>query len=249
MGFLISIVEDDLLHQSVLDQWKLCKVIRRYKQSAVSRKEYQLWRLRHRWQALGNTINDLMLYHIHIGQIRVKNMERRIHLCRSRAKNPTTVVMVSPAIMKDPPTAVTMVSPDISKSHEFNLDIEETECSQIFVCRICREGGDLIQPCLCRGSVGYIHIDCLKIWVFSSSNQKSRRYYCELCSYPYIPNVREKLETASEGAACIQMQGNMCKWRCFSCTQGQISAIIIALAILIVTLVLLVLLLAKQSKS
>ena len=32
-------------------------------------------------------------------------------------------------------------------------------------CRIClEEGGDLISPCACKGTTGYVHSECLEKW-------------------------------------------------------------------------------------
>lgn len=51
-------------------------------------------------------------------------------------------------------------------------------------CRVCRSGEEenrpLIRPCLCTGSIGYVHQDCLETWL-SHSNKQS----CELCSIKY----------------------------------------------------------------
>ncbi|KAJ0249645.1 hypothetical protein HA466_0151080 [Hirschfeldia incana] len=66
------------------------------------------------------------------------------------------------------------------------------------LCRICRSpeepGNPLIHPCSCRGSIKYVHQDCLLLWL-------NRRGYkqCEVCgrSYSYVPvysdNAPERL--------------------------------------------------------
>ncbi|KAK6625010.1 hypothetical protein RUM43_005301 [Polyplax serrata] len=51
------------------------------------------------------------------------------------------------------------------------------------ICRICHEGEryePLLQPCLCKGSVGCVHASCLKVWLEQSNTSR-----CELCNYPY----------------------------------------------------------------
>lgn len=55
------------------------------------------------------------------------------------------------------------------------------------MCRICHEGdaaaeelGRLFSPCLCRGSVRFVHIECLNEWRRLSSNPNSY-YECETC--------------------------------------------------------------------
>jgi hypothetical protein len=50
-------------------------------------------------------------------------------------------------------------------------------CNAIFVVhgRICfcgPEEGRLISPCLCKGSMKYVHLDCLQHWRQTSSNSK-----------------------------------------------------------------------------
>lgn len=52
-------------------------------------------------------------------------------------------------------------------------------------CRVCRgneeEGRALYHPCLCTGSIGLVHQDCLEQWL-----QHSRKDKCELCSTKYL---------------------------------------------------------------
>ncbi|KAG5419583.1 hypothetical protein I9W82_003351 [Candida metapsilosis] len=59
------------------------------------------------------------------------------------------------------------------------VDIEHT-------CRICRMEGTpsepLYHPCKCRGSIKYIHQDCLMEWL-KHSNQSSEK--CDICNTPY----------------------------------------------------------------
>ncbi|KAJ4486038.1 hypothetical protein J3R30DRAFT_3365990 [Lentinula aciculospora] len=58
-------------------------------------------------------------------------------------------------------------------------------------CRICLDGTDaeeelgrLIRPCLCRGTISYIHVKCLQRWRNSSQNQ-SAFFRCGMCGYSY----------------------------------------------------------------
>lgn len=81
-------------------------------------------------------------------------------------------------------------------------------------CRICLEEGkelnfeenklneeDILNPlicaCKCKGSLAYIHQECLKSWIFSNyniSNFKAAR--CELCSSKYVSfNLNESNNT------------------------------------------------------
>ena len=53
-------------------------------------------------------------------------------------------------------------------------------------CRVCRGGPDLplrplFSPCLCSGSIGLVHQDCLEQWLLHS-----RKDTCELCSTKYM---------------------------------------------------------------
>jgi len=55
------------------------------------------------------------------------------------------------------------------------------------MCRICHAGedeGKLISPCKCKGSIKYVHIDCLDRWRKVSQNSKSY-FQCENCHYKY----------------------------------------------------------------
>ncbi|KAK6114575.1 RING-variant domain family protein [Brugia pahangi] len=50
------------------------------------------------------------------------------------------------------------------------------------ICRVCRSAGDsaLYYPCLCTGSIKYVHQDCLLEWL-----KYSKKEVCELCSHKY----------------------------------------------------------------
>ena len=55
------------------------------------------------------------------------------------------------------------------------------------VCRICFSGseeGRLIRPCLCSGSMQYVHVHCLNEWRTQSANPRSF-YECDQCNYKY----------------------------------------------------------------
>ncbi|CAE7341536.1 marchf4, partial [Symbiodinium pilosum] len=54
-------------------------------------------------------------------------------------------------------------------------------------CRICfggTESGRLISPCLCSGSMRFVHLDCLNMWRSSSVNPQSA-YKCDQCNFEY----------------------------------------------------------------
>lgn len=52
------------------------------------------------------------------------------------------------------------------------------------ICRVCRSEGSpdrpLFYPCVCTGSIKYIHQDCLVQWL-----RYSRKEYCELCNHRF----------------------------------------------------------------
>ncbi|PVD21136.1 hypothetical protein C0Q70_19302 [Pomacea canaliculata] len=53
-----------------------------------------------------------------------------------------------------------------------------------YICRVCRCEGTsdkpLYYPCVCTGSIKYVHQDCLVQWL-----KYSRKEYCELCKHRY----------------------------------------------------------------
>ncbi|KAI0825022.1 zf-C3HC4-domain-containing protein [Trametes gibbosa] len=56
-------------------------------------------------------------------------------------------------------------------------------------CRICLDGeapelGRLIRPCLCKGSISYVHVKCLQRWRNTSAS-RSAFYACPQCGYHY----------------------------------------------------------------
>ena len=54
------------------------------------------------------------------------------------------------------------------------------------VCRNCHEaGGDLIKPCACTGSIGWVHRDCLNMWRSVSPNRRSFTN-CDICGQAYF---------------------------------------------------------------
>ena len=49
------------------------------------------------------------------------------------------------------------------------------ESNEEVVCRICRsedDGRPLFYPCKCRGSIKYVHAECLESWLKMSKKQK-----------------------------------------------------------------------------
>lgn len=71
-------------------------------------------------------------------------------------------------------------------------------------CRICllegnQEGDPLISPCECKGSIKFVHVQCLRHWIngrlnLNSEQQRSafffKQIYCELCKVPYPTAIK-----------------------------------------------------------
>ena len=61
---------------------------------------------------------------------------------------------------------------------------EESTAQEDHECRVCRSdaepGRPLFAPCLCSGSISYVHQDCLEEWLNHSKKDK-----CELCGTKY----------------------------------------------------------------
>jgi hypothetical protein len=68
---------------------------------------------------------------------------------------------------------------------------EDADATVPPMCRICMDGvdeegtlGPLISPCLCRGSMSYVHTGCLNRWRAASANPSSTTH-CDNCKYRY----------------------------------------------------------------
>jgi len=68
---------------------------------------------------------------------------------------------------------------------ETELDVDENEIEDDDICRVCRMEGTIEKPlhfpCVCTGSIKYIHQDCLVQWI-----AHSKKEYCELCNHKFI---------------------------------------------------------------
>jgi E3 ubiquitin-protein ligase DOA10 len=68
------------------------------------------------------------------------------------------------------------------------MDADGTELE----CRVCRSGAEigrpLFFPCMCSGSIGAVHQDCLEAWL-----EHSKKDTCELCytKYEFRPHYAE----------------------------------------------------------
>ena len=75
-------------------------------------------------------------------------------------------------------------------------------------CRICYAGdeaGRLFSPCLCRGSMAHVHVDCLNEWRKQSVNPRSL-YTCDACGYSYRIQ-RTAAAALLQSERCVRRQG------------------------------------------
>nr|XP_006013769.1 PREDICTED: E3 ubiquitin-protein ligase MARCH6-like isoform X3 [Latimeria chalumnae] len=69
--------------------------------------------------------------------------------------------------------------------HTYSAGIKQfTVDSTEDICRVCRSEGTpdkpLYHPCVCTGSIKFIHQECLVQWL-----KHSRKEYCELCKHRF----------------------------------------------------------------
>lgn len=65
------------------------------------------------------------------------------------------------------------------------------------ICRICYEEqtndkGELIRPCLCAGTMKYIHQSCLKSWIENNLANNKLVAHCEICQFNYQMKIDTK---------------------------------------------------------
>lgn len=75
---------------------------------------------------------------------------------------------------------------DINESNGGCEEVKETP-----ICWICHGGCEdekLISPCLCRGSMGYVHLTCLNQW--RNANKNMDYFRCRICLFKY--RLRQK---------------------------------------------------------
>ncbi|KAK0425485.1 hypothetical protein QR680_009232 [Steinernema hermaphroditum] len=68
-----------------------------------------------------------------------------------------------------------------SGKRRMGVEVADNEFNDSEVCRVCRsEDGALFYPCMCTGSIKYVHQDCLMEWL-----KHSKKDVCELCHHKY----------------------------------------------------------------
>merc|ERR1740129_970613 len=94
------------------------------------------------------------------------------------------------AAASPPPAAAAAITAVVREEEDDLVDIEARTNGLLGdsgkICRICHGGpedGRLISPCLCKGSMKYVHIACLQRW---RSVGGSKHYFrCDTCRYEY----------------------------------------------------------------
>jgi hypothetical protein len=80
--------------------------------------------------------------------------------------------------------------PKLEKSN-LNLSLRDKKenSSTYKICRICYENeteeNKMISPCLCQGSVKFVHESCLKTWINNQINNPYEKGICEICKFKY----------------------------------------------------------------
>lgn len=85
-------------------------------------------------------------------------------------------------------------------------------------CRFCHETTDtksnpLITPCLCKGSLEFVHRQCLERWLNESNQNK-----CDICQYQYLVEENLRYRCLESGIVWLRRPENrtlLCMDTCF----------------------------------
>lgn len=93
-------------------------------------------------------------------------------------------MLASEAVKTAVPTPLENMDVETQTSKYVQINVARVSSSNLFVCRICHvnqiSGENLISPCHCKGSLGFVHLSCLERWL-----NQSGRSNCELCGFKY----------------------------------------------------------------
>jgi hypothetical protein len=95
----------------------------------------------------------------------------------------------------------------VNKNYKKEVNVEQNE--EIPPCRFClsnemdTDTNPLINPCMCKGTMGFLHIDCMKHWLNTKKTVKDynentciiytwKIISCELCKSPYPHTIHFK---------------------------------------------------------
>tara|TARA_B110000908_G_C10266591_1_gene464582 strand:- start:4069 stop:4446 length:378 start_codon:yes stop_codon:yes gene_type:complete len=66
-------------------------------------------------------------------------------------------------------------------------------------CRICYDSSDmLIKVCACSGSIEYVHLKCIEIWINNFPKNHPKHYSCEICKQPYFLDYKSLKNTLED---------------------------------------------------
>ncbi|KAA1091134.1 hypothetical protein PGT21_026534 [Puccinia graminis f. sp. tritici] len=110
---------------------------------------------------------------------------------------------------QDPTTIGASTTSTSETAKESNEEEAQQADEEEPLCRICLSGRDdddpslgrFIQPCLCRGTMAFIHVGCLQRWRITSPSPKSF-YRCDQCGYRYKLR-RAKIAGLAENPAIL----------------------------------------------
>jgi len=79
---------------------------------------------------------------------------------------------------------------ETSREDKSNSRESSTSRSEDLECWICYDSensnaGSLIQPCGCKGDVGYVHHNCLRRWLVEKGEENPDNLTCGVCKLPY----------------------------------------------------------------
>ncbi|XP_050041080.2 E3 ubiquitin-protein ligase MARCHF4-like [Dermacentor andersoni] len=81
---------------------------------------------------------------------------------------------------------------EIEQPRPLSLDSVSLSSDAAPTCRICFSGGGrepLLEPCHCRGTIGFVHRECLELWIRRTVNPQ-----CQVCHFQYT--VRKEAKPA-----------------------------------------------------
>ena len=151
--------------------------------------------------------------HIGTGRRRRAGLLEPVLLEGSQARSPARTRRGTPSQADDdsslaagassssPPSSAIDLGADSSSTPPSAIDLESgtrADASSAILqdpdgrqCRICFGGeeaeeelGPLFRPCSCRGTMAWVHMECLDRWRYSSSNPQSE-FRCDQCKFEY----------------------------------------------------------------
>jgi hypothetical protein len=96
--------------------------------------------------------------------------------------NEMRLVEEAPALLAPQLASCLVASQALPPSMPSNDELPFEDSSDVPECRFCRThtAEELVSPCLCRGSIQFIHPTCIRRWMITSGTRS-----CELCQYSY----------------------------------------------------------------